>query len=190
MLLVPLLSFLSSLALSFSTGAEPHDRPRVSLVCVCRAGPGTVDEGALLLMFWCTPPALWFGSDDGWPDFELWLCVEFSVPVFLSCRRSWFSWLTRSSCVSSSSIRLRCVSKSLAWFSMMLFSSRRYSTARLGLSGLDSIVWGLPCPPPTWWVQWGGDQTTEGVGRDLIQLFIFYPMCYNLNSFDMAERKL
>lgn len=142
-LLVPVLSFLSSLPLSFSTGAEPHDRPRLSLLWVLRAGPGTVDDGTLLLLLWWTLLALWFVKDDGPLDFEfcsgLWFCVVLSTPGFLSKRRSWFSWLTRSSCVSSSSMRRRCVSKSLAWFSMMLLSSRRYSTARLGLSGFDSM---------------------------------------------------
>lgn len=69
-LLVPVLSFLSSLPLSFSTGAEPHDRPRLSLVWVLRAGPGTVDDGTLLLLLWWTLLALWFVKDDGPLDFE------------------------------------------------------------------------------------------------------------------------
>lgn len=169
-LLVPVLSFLSSLPLSFSTGAEPHDRPRLNLVWVLRAGPGTVDAGTLLLLFWWTLLELWFVKDGGPLDFEfcswLWFCVAFSAPGFLSKRRSWFSWLTLSSCVSSSSIRRRCVSRSLAWFSIILLSSRRYSTARLGLSGFDSMAqaleWSHPqksaafSPPPLNYSSGGG----------------------------------
>lgn len=147
-LFVPILSFLSSLPLSFSTGAEPHDRPRLSRVWVLRAGPGTVDDGTLLPVLLWTLPESWFVKDDGPLDFVvfcswLWFCVEMSAPGFLSKRRSWFSWLTRSSCVSSSSIRRRCVSSSLAWLSIILLSSRRYSTARLGLSGFDSMTQAL-----------------------------------------------
>lgn len=177
--LVPVLSFLSSLPLSFSTGAEPHDRPRLSLVWVLLAGPGTVDDGKLLLLSLWTVLTLWFVKDDGPLDFELcswlWFCVELSASGVLSKRRSWFSWLTRSSCVSSSSMRRRCVSRSLAWFSIILLSSRRYSTARLGLSGFDSIIQTLvpgaklllkgiifspsvhPPPPHTELFKWGGD---------------------------------
>lgn len=97
----------------------------------------------------------------------LWLSSDGSVAVGrgpLSCLRSWFSWLTRSSWPSSSSMRRLCVSSSLAWLSMMLLSSSRYSTARLGLSGLVSMMaaliplgpvaatvrtpWGQDPPPP------------------------------------------
>lgn len=174
-LLVPVLSVRSSRPLSFSTGAEPHERPRVSLVWVLRAGPGTVDDGTLPLLLWWTLLALWLVKDEHWLGFEfcswLWFCDEFSSPGLRSRRRSWFSWLTRSSCVSSSSIRRRCVSRSLAWFSMMLFSSKRYSTARLGLSGLDSMaLWRtlkwplkpLSPPPPD---QFSGGETSGEMER-------------------------
>lgn len=154
---------------SRSVVEEPQERPRVSLPWLLRsrlgagvvADPAVACAAAVLLL----PPLLptapaaapqlwWMGRDSGW--LWLWFCSGVSDPGVRgvrSCLRSWFSWLTRSSWPSSSSMRRRWVSKSLAWLSIILFSSRRYSTARLGLSGLDSMAGALPLgvgePPAT-----------------------------------------
>lgn len=158
LVLVSVLSVRSSR--SRSVVEEPQEIPRVSLVWVLLSllGPGVVTDPAIacatdVLPFPLLPPpplTWWIGRDRGW----LWFWSGVSEPGvrgLRSCLRSWFSWLTRSSSPSSSSMRLRWVSRSLAWLSMMLLSSRRYSTARLGLSGLVSMVEDLPLgvwPPP------------------------------------------
>lgn len=131
---------------------EPQERPRVSLawLLLSRLGPGVVADpdvtwGVEAEPLPLLPPLLpcWTGRDRGW--LWLWFCSGVSDPRGpRSSLRSWFSWLTRSNWPSSSSIRLRWVSRSLAWLSMMLLSSSRYSTARLGLSELDSMVGALP----------------------------------------------
>lgn len=156
LLLVSVLSVRSSR--SRSAVDEPQESPRVSLAWLRLSllGPGVVAEPAVT---WAVeepappappaPPPWWMGRDRGW--LWLWSCSSASgsgVRGLRSCLRSWFSWLTRSSCPSSSSMRLRWVSRSLAWLSMMLFSSRRYSTALFGLSVLFSMVAGLLMPPP------------------------------------------
>lgn len=141
LLLVSVLSVRSSRSRSRSRSrsvVEPQESPRVSLVWLLLSlpGPGAVADAAV-----AGASAWWMGRDRGW----LWFCScsgvsEPGVRGLRSCFRSWFSWLTRSSWPSSSSMRLRWVSRSLAWFSMMLLSSRRYSTALFGLSVLFSMA--------------------------------------------------
>lgn len=149
LLLVSVLSVRSSR--SRSVVDEPQESPRVSLAWLLLSllGPGVVADPTIT---WAAevppppppplpPPPWWRGRDRGW--LWLWSCSAASDPGvrgLRSCLRSWFSWLTRSSWPSSSSMRRRWVSRSLAWLSMMLLSSRRYSTALLGLSVLFSMV--------------------------------------------------
>lgn len=150
------LSLCRSLSLSFSVGLDPVDRPRLRRVCALtirrsRGGTGGGGGGGAAADVGLGPGTL------------LWLWMGYTVAEFCTCewcpwvwleapsggggggggghgclssRRSLFSWLRRSNCTSSSSIRRRCVSSNFCWLSMMLLSSNRYSTARLGLSGL------------------------------------------------------
>lgn len=148
------LSRFRSLSLSFSVGLDPVDRPRLRRVCALTTrrslgGTGGGGGGGA-------------GADVGLgPGTLFWLWIGYTVAEFCTCegcpwpwleapsggggggghgclssRRSLFSWLRRSSCTSSSSMRRLCVSSNFCWLSMMLLSSNRYSTARLGLSGL------------------------------------------------------
>lgn len=151
---VLMLSLCRSLFLSFSVGLDPVDRPRLRRVCALmtrrsRGGTGGGGGGGAgadvmlgpgkLLWLWMGYTVAEFCTCEGCP----WIRLEASSGGggggghgCLSSRRSLFSWLRRSSCTSNSSMRRRCVSSNFCWLSMMLLSSNRYSTARLGLSGL------------------------------------------------------